>query len=46
MREIAIAAGATVVTSRELVEALYAAGLRKRPHERHGRPKNVAPHQP
>jgi len=46
MREIAIAAGAIVVTSRELVEALYAAGLRKRPHERHSRPKNVAPHQP
>ena len=46
MREIAIANGAKVVSSRELVNALYSAGLRARPHERHGRPKNVPRHQP
>lgn len=46
MREIAIAKGAIVVTSRELVTALYRAGLRKPPHERRGRPAAVPPHQP
>lgn len=46
MREIAIANGARVVSSKELVLALYAAGLRLRPQERKGRPSAVAPHQP
>jgi len=46
MREIAIANGARVVSSKELVLALCAAGLRLRPHERQGRPNTVMPHQP
>jgi len=33
-RAVAIEEGALVVTSREIVVALYAAGLRRRPHER------------
>lgn len=36
-RQVAIDEGATVVTSREIVLALYAAGLRSRPADRlHG----------
>lgn len=46
MREVAIANGARVVSSRELVEALYAAGIRLRPQERNGRPAGVKRHQP
>ena len=46
MRQIAIDHGAKEVTSREIVRALYAAGIRKRPSERHGRPTNVPIHQP
>lgn len=46
MREVAIANGAKVVSSRELIEALYSAGMRLRPHERRGRPKSVPAHQP
>ncbi len=46
MREIAISHGARVVTSREILQALYKSGIRKRPSERHGRPKNVPIHQP
>lgn len=46
MREFAIAEGAIVVTSRELVNALYDSGLRQRPQERHGRPTGVPRHQP
>ena len=46
MRQIAIDRGAKEVSSREILRALYAAGIRKRPSERHGRPKNVPIHQP
>lgn len=46
MRELAIAQGAREVTSRELVEALYQAGIRLRPSQRAGRPKTVPIHQP
>lgn len=46
MRQIAIERGAREVTSREILVALYAAGIRKRPSERHGRPSNVPIHQP
>ncbi len=46
MREVAIANGAREVSSRELVEALYLAGMRIRPQLRHGSPANVAKHQP
>lgn len=46
MREIAISAGAIEVSSREILRALYAAGIRKRPAERHGRPQGVPLHQP
>ena len=46
MREIAIAQGAIVVSSRDLINALYRAGLRQRPHERQGRPSAVPRHQP
>jgi hypothetical protein len=46
MRQIAIDHGAKEVSSREILRALYAAGIRKRPSERHGRPKNVPIHQP
>lgn len=46
MRQIAIDQGAKEVSSREILRALYAAGIRKRPSERHGRPKNVPIHQP
>ena len=46
MRQIAIDQGAKEVSSREILRALYAAGIRKRPNERHGRPKNVPIHQP
>jgi hypothetical protein len=46
MRTIAIQHGAREVSSREILQALYAAGLRQRPSERHGRPKNVPIHQP
>ena len=46
MREIAIANGAKEVSSRDIVKALYAAGIRKPPSERHGRPKGVPIHQP
>jgi hypothetical protein len=46
MRSIAIEHGAREVSSREILQALYAAGLRQPPSERHGRPKNVPIHQP
>ena len=46
MRQIAIDHGAKEVSSREILRALYAAGIRQRPSERHGRPKNVPIHQP
>lgn len=46
MRPVAIEHGARVVTTREILAALYAAGIRKRPAERHGRPAGVPPHQP
>lgn len=46
MREVAIAHGAKEVTSRELVEALYQAGIRLRPEQRNGRPSAVPLHQP
>lgn len=46
MREIAISAGAIEVSSREILRALYEAGIRQRPEVRHGRPKNVPLHQP
>lgn len=46
MRQIAIENGAKEVSSREILRALYAAGIRKRPSERHGRPKDVPIHQP
>ena len=46
MRPVAIEHGARVVTTREILVALYAAGIRKRPSERHGRPAGVPPHQP
>ena len=46
MRSVAIEHGAREVSSREILQALYGAGLRQRPSERHGRPKNVPIHQP
>ena len=46
MRQIAIDRGAREVTSREILAALYAAGIRKRPSERNGRPETVPIHQP
>ena len=46
MRVVALAHGAREVTSREILAALYQAGIRLRPHERHGRPEKVPPHQP
>ncbi len=46
MRQVAISHGAKAVTSREILQALYKSGIRKRPSERHGRPKNVPIHQP
>ena len=46
MREIAIAAGAIEVTTREILKALYAAGLRQPPKQRRGRPEQVPIHQP
>jgi hypothetical protein len=46
MREIALANGAIEVTSREILKALYASELRKRPNERNGRPVGVPIHQP
>ena len=46
MREVAIAHGAIEVDSRELVKALYEAGIRLRPSDRVGRPANVPNHQP
>ncbi len=46
MRQIAIERGAREVSSREILAALYGAGIRKRPHERQGRPSTVPIHQP
>ena len=46
MREIAITAGAIEVSSREILMALYRAGIRKPPNQRHGRPDQVPIHQP
>ena len=46
MREVAIANGATVVSTREILQALYTAGIRQRPAQRHGRPIDVPIHQP
>jgi hypothetical protein len=46
MREIAIAAGAIEVNTREILRALYASELRLPPKQRHGRPEHVPIHQP
>lgn len=46
MRQISIERGAIEVNSREILRALYASGIRQRPSDRHGRPKNVPIHQP
>jgi hypothetical protein len=46
MREIAISAGAIEVNTREILKALYAAGLRQPPKQRRGRPEHVPIHQP
>ena len=46
MREIAIAAGAIEVTTREILKALYASGLLQPPKQRRGRPEQVPIHQP
>ena len=46
MREIAIANGAVEVTSRELVTALYQAGIRLRPSLRTSEQKILPKHQP
>ncbi len=46
MRDVAIAHGATVVTTREILQALYSAGMRLKPAQRHGRPADVPIHQP
>lgn len=46
MRQIAIERGAREVSSREILAALYDAGIRKRPHERQGHPSSVPIHQP
>lgn len=46
MRSVALENGAVEVSTREILQALYTAGIRTRPHERHGRPKNVPIHQP
>jgi hypothetical protein len=46
MRDMAIAQGAKVVSTREILQALYKSGIRKPPSERHGRPKGVPIHQP
>jgi hypothetical protein len=46
MREIAIAAGAVEVNTREILLALYQSGIRKPPSKRHGRPEKVPIHQP
>ncbi len=46
MRAVAIERGAREVTSREILAALYSAGIRLRPSQRHGRPRNVPQHQP
>lgn len=46
MREVAIANGAIEVDSRELVKALYQAGIRLRPSDRSGKPRQVPNHQP
>lgn len=46
MRAVAIAHGAQEVSTRQILAALYAAGIRQRPSERHGRPTGVPIHQP
>ena len=46
MRQIAIERGAREVSTREILAALYATGIRQRPSQRHGRPDNVPIHQP
>ena len=46
MREIAIAAGAIEVNTRQILKALYDSGIRKPPNQRNGRPENVPIHQP
>lgn len=46
MREIAIAAGAIEVNTRQILQALYDSGIRKPPNQRNGRPENVPIHQP
>ncbi len=46
MRGLAITNGARVVTTRDILRALYESGLRKRPSERNGRPEKVPHHQP
>jgi hypothetical protein len=46
MRSLAIENGATEVSTRTILAALYAAGIRQRPEVRHGRPQGTHPHQP
>ena len=47
MRDVAIERGAIPVTTRQILAALYAAGIRTRPSERKmGRPANMPHHQP
>lgn len=46
MREIAISAGATEVSTREILRALYQSGIRQTPKQRRGRPEKVPIHQP
>lgn len=46
MRGLAIENGAQEVSTRVILASLYAAGIRQRPSERHGRPRGTHPHQP
>lgn len=46
MRPVAIEHGARVVTTREILAALYAAGLRVPPRQRHARASTMPRHQP
>jgi hypothetical protein len=46
MRQVAIDNGATVVSTRTILAALYQAGIRLRPAQRHIRPTSMPTHQP
>lgn len=46
MRAIAIERGAQVVTTRQILAALYSAGLRVPPKQRNVRPSSMPRHQP